>query len=249
MSSPPYRNSVLKALSPDTLQRLHLLPVHFEIRHELEFPGKPVTHLYFLEEGMASMTTTFKDGSQVEVGMFGYEAIVGVSALMGTRRSLNRIYTQIAGRGFSCTLQAGEHEFACNGEFHTLALRYVQAQLLLASQSAGCNAKHDVEQRLCRWLLLCADRAHTETFNMPHEFLSDMLGSSRPTVSSAAAVLKGLALIDYTRGLIHILDRAGLERKSCECYRVIRDHLENYLEFDPGEATPLQHHPAERADC
>ena len=234
MLTPAFRNTVLQALSPDVIQRLHLHPVLFELRHELEFPGNPIDHLYFVEEGMASMTTTFQDGSQVEIGMFGFESIVGVSALMGTRRSLNRIYTQIEGRGYSTAVGLARSEFARGGHFQDLALRYVQAQLVLAGQSAACNAKHHVEQRLARWLLLCADRAHTRTFKMPHEFLADMLGSSRPTVTSAAGVLKDQGLIEYTRGLIHILDLPGLERQSCECYQVIKDHLDNYVEFDSG---------------
>jgi len=194
---------------------------------------------------MASMTNTFADGSQVEVGMFGYESVIGVSALMGTRRSLNRVYTQISGSGFSTTVEAARAEFQRGGIFQELALAYVQAQLLQAMQSAGCNAKHDVDQRLARWLLLCADRAHRNEFLMSHEFLSDMLGSSRPTVSVAAALLKEAGIIQYTRGRINILDSARLEERSCECYRAIKNHLDNYADFDPG--TGSESPGAERA--
>ena len=183
---------------------------------------------------MASMTNTFSDGAQVEVGMFGYESIIGVSALMGTRRSLNRVYTQIAGRGFSTTVELARSEFRRGGIFQELALAYVQAQLLQAMQSAGCNAKHDVDQRLARWLLLCADRAHRNDFLMSHEFLSDMLGSSRPTVSVAAGLLKEAGIIQYTRGRMNILDSVRLEKRSCECYRAIKNHLDNYADFHPG---------------
>ena len=116
--------------------------------HEIEFPGRPIGHVYFLEEGMASMTTTFKDGDQVEVGMFGFESVIGISALMGTKRSLNRVYTQITGHGCSTTLEAAKSEFRQGGLFQDLVLRYVQAQLVQAMQSAGCNAKHNFEQRL-----------------------------------------------------------------------------------------------------
>ncbi|HEY1743110.1 MAG TPA: Crp/Fnr family transcriptional regulator [Granulicella sp.] len=216
------------------VSRLCLHPVAFELGHEIEFPGTPIDYLYFVEEGMASMTTTFKDGSQVEVGMFGYEGVIGVSALMGTRRSLNRVYTQIAGHGYSSPVETARKEFGRGGDFQSLALQYVQTQLVQAAQSAGCNAKHNLEQRLARWLLLCADRAHTNRFKMPQEFLADMLGTTRPTVSLAAGHLKEMGLIDYTRGLIHILDVAGLEAEACECYRIIRDHLDNYAEFESG---------------
>jgi CRP-like cAMP-binding protein len=227
-----FTNTLLQALDPDSIERLHLHPLSFEVEHELEFPGSLIEHLYFLEEGMASMTTTFKDGAQVEVGMFGYESVIGVSALMGTRRALNRVYTQIAGSGYSCPLEVARKEFDRGGLFQTLLLRYVQAQLVQVIQSAGCNAKHTFDQRLARWLLISADRARCERFKMSQQFLSEMLGSTRSTMSITAAELKQEGLIEYTRGTIHILDRASLERKACECYKVIKEHLDNYAEFD-----------------
>jgi CRP-like cAMP-binding protein len=224
----------LKRFDEQTIERLHLTPVTFEVEHEIEYPGSPIENVIFVEEGMASMTTTFKDGSQVEVGMFGYESIIGVSALMGTKRSLNRIYTQIAGSGFASPLEAARKEFGRCEYFQSLALRYVQAQLVQAMQSAGCNAKHEVDQRLARWLLICSDRAHTDTFKMSHEFLSDMLGSSRTTVSTAAKILKDAGLIEYIHGVIHIHDVSRLENRACECYHIIKGHLDNYAEFDTG---------------
>ncbi len=227
-----FKNSLLKALGSDTIGRLCLAPVNFELMHEIEFPGSPIEHLFFVEEGMASMTTTFMDGSQVEVGMFGYESVIGVSALMGTKRSLNRVYTQIAGHGYSCRLEIATREFQRGGEFQYLTLRYVQAQLVQAMQSAGCNAKHNFEQRLARWLLICADRAHRNDFKMSHEFLADMLGGTRPTVSASAAILKEKGLIKYSRGQIQILDVDGLQAAACECYKIVKDHLDNYAEFD-----------------
>jgi CRP-like cAMP-binding protein len=227
-----FQNTVLRSLGTESRSRLCLQPVQFELKHEIEYPGKTIDHLYFVEEGMASMTTTFKDGSQVEVGMFGYESVIGVSALMGTKRALNRVYTQIAGYGYACDVETARREFAREGDFQRLALRYVQTQLVQAIQSAGCHAKHNVEQRLARWLLICADRAHSNRFKMSQEFLADMLGGTRPTLSTAAGALKHRGLIEYTRGEIHIVDVAGLEQASCECYLVIKNHLDNYAEFD-----------------
>jgi CRP-like cAMP-binding protein len=210
-----YKNSLLKALGPEIVERLCLHPVTFALLREIEFPGNPIENLFFVEEGMASMTTTFKDGSQVEVGMFGYGSVIGVSALMGTKRSLNRVYTQIPGFGYSCPVEAARREFEMGGVFQKLALRYVQAQLVQAVQSAGCNAKRD-------------------TFEMSHDFLADMLGSARPTLSIAAGVLKNEGLIEYSRGVIRILDGPRLENRACECYHIIKDHLDNYAEFDSG---------------
>lgn len=229
-----FKNTLLKILDAEVIARLRLRPVTFELEHEIEYPGNPIAHLFFVEEGMASMTTTFNDGSQVEVGMFGYESVIGVSALMGTKRSLNRVYTQIAGSGYSSPVEAARKEFSLGGAFQMLALRYVQAQLVQAIQSAGCNATHNFEQRLARWLLICADRAHSDTFKMSHEFLSEMLGSTRSTVSISAAPLKHEKLIEYSRGVIHILDAEGLEKRACECYGVIKHHLDNYAEFECG---------------
>ena len=232
MRTSDIKNTLLKALDVDIIERLRLQPVKFELKHEIENPGDLIDNLYFLEEGMASMTTTFKDGSQVEVGMFGYESVIGVSALMGTKKSLNRVYTQIAGHGYTCRLEDARREFRLGGDFQFLALRYVQAQLVQAMQSAGCNAKHNFEQRFARWLLICADRAHSDTFKMSHEFLADMLGGRRPTISTTAGILKKKGLIEYTRGEIRILDFPGLTKTSCECYLIIKDYLDNYTRFD-----------------
>jgi len=151
---------------------------------------------------------------------------------MGTKKSLNRVYTQIAGHGYSCHVEDARREFRLGGVFQFLALRYVQAQLVQAMQSAGCNAKHNFEQRLARWFLICADRAHIDTFKISHEFLADMLGGRRPTISTTAGILKRKGLIEYTRGEIRILDVAGLTKTSCECYTIIKDYLDNYAKFD-----------------
>ena len=232
MRTSDFTNTLLKALNEDIIARLLLQPVNFELKYEIENAGDPIDRLYFLEEGMASMTTTFKDGSQVEVGTFGYESVIGVSALMGTKMGLNRVYTQIAGHGYSCRMEDARREFRLGGDFQFLALRYVQAQLVQAMQSAGCNAKHNFEQRLARWLLICADRAHIDTFKISHEFLADMLGGGRPTISTTAGILKRKGLIEYTRGEIRILDVPGLTKISCECYLTIKNYLDNYTKFD-----------------
>ena len=229
-----YKNTLLRHLNAETIERLQLHPVVFKVGYEIEFPGNPIRHLYFVEQGMASMTNTFGDGSQVEVGMFGHEGVIGISALMGTKRSLNRIYTQIAGSGYSTTLLLARQEFRLGGLFQALTLRFVQTQLVQAMQSAGCNAKHEVDQRLARWLLLCADRTHSTTYLLSQEFLADMLGSTRSTVSVAAGVLKAAGLIEYSRGKVRIPDVAALEGRACECYRVIKNHLDSFSDFEQG---------------
>jgi CRP-like cAMP-binding protein len=229
-----FKNTILNHLPEEITSRLQLKPVAFEMEHGIEFPGNSIQNLFFIEEGMASMTTTFENGDQVEVGMFGYESVIGVSALMGTKQSLNRVYTQIPGHGYSCSVEAASTEFDLGGLFQKLALRYVQAQLLQSMQSTGCNAKHHVEQRLARWLLLCADRVHSDTFMISQQFMAEMIGTTRPTLSTIAGVLKDANLIDYSRGRIHIRDVPGLQARACECYRVIKNYLANYADFDSG---------------
>jgi CRP-like cAMP-binding protein len=178
------------------------------------------------------MTTMFKDGFQVEVGLFGNEAVIGASALIGTKRSLNNIYMQVPGHGFICSIQAAAQEFRRHEQFHDIVLRYVQAQLVQTAQTAGCNARHDAAQRMARWLLLCADRLYSDELGLTHEFLGHMLGVRRSTVSVTAEELQRRNYIDYRRGRIKILNRSALERIACECYRVVKDHLENYHQIE-----------------
>ena len=234
MQTGRYRNSILQHLDPTILERLQLRPVQLEVRLNLEEPGQAIRHIYFVEEGIGSMTTIFKDGFEVEVGMFGYESAVGISALMGTKHSLNRVFMQLAGHGFSSPLRAAQEEFDRHGQFHDLALRYVQAQLTQATQSAACNVHHSHEQRLARWILICSDRANQHGMKLSQEFLADMLGSARPTVTVTARNLKDMGLITYSRGVIQILDRKGLEKQACECYQIVKSHLDNVAEFDTG---------------
>ena len=234
MQTPEFRNTILQHLGPTVIQRLQLRSVQLEVRQNLEEPGQAIRNVLFVEEGIGSMTTIFRDGFEVEVGMFGYESAVGISALIGTKHSLNRVFMQPAGHGFSSPLEAAREEFGRHGEFHDLALRYVQAQLTQATQSAACNVHHSHEQRLARWVLICSDRAKQDVMKLSQEFLADMLGSARPTVTITAQNLKELGLITYTRGVIRILNREGLKKQACECYQVVKSHLDNFSEFDTG---------------
>jgi len=224
-----YRNSVLRALHPDSIERLHLSPIVLPLSFDIESPGAEMRSLVFLEDGIASMTASFIDGSQVELGVLGYESVLCASALLGTRRSLNRVYMQIAGRGYSSPIAAAVGEFALHGTFQNLALRCNQAAFLQTAQTAGCNARHTVEQRLARWLLLCADRMEFPVLNLPHEHIAYMLGCNRSTVTVAAGDLQRAGLIKYSRSKIRLLDRAGLELRACECYRSLSDYLSDQV--------------------
>jgi hypothetical protein len=230
MNQVVFKNTLLGALDPEITERLQLRSLELPLGEEIENPGQPIENLIFIEQGIGSMTTTFDDNFQVEVGLFGHESVMGGSALIGTKLSLNKVYMQMGGHGFSCRTDLAVTEFSRFGRFHDVVLRYQQALLVQACQSVGCIAHHVLAQRLSRWLLLCADRSESNILQLTHEYLGDMLGTNRSTVSTAAARLQSEHLIDYSRGKVTILDREGLEARSCVCYRVVKDHLDNYLE-------------------
>jgi CRP-like cAMP-binding protein len=232
MNSHIFKNRILQRLDPDVIQRLQLKQVSLPSGREIEIPGEPIRKLIFIEDGVGSMTTTFQDGFQVEVGLFGVESVMGASALIGTRRSLNKVYMQIGGYGFACPMASAVSEFSRFGRFHDLVLRFIQAELVQTCQSAGCNSHHEISRRLSRWLLLCADRFESATLPLTQEYLGHMLGNPRPSVSLAAKALQGDGLIKYSRGKVAILDRSGLENHACECYRVVRNHLDSSLEVE-----------------
>ncbi len=234
MQNQPYRNTVLQHLDSSIVERLHLRAVDLPLGYNLQNPGQAIDHIYFIEAGVGSFTALFENGAQVEIAMLGYESVVGVSALMGARKSLNHVSMQLAGHGFASPLATVKEEFKRNETFHDLALRYVQAQLTQVAQSAACNATHNHAQRLARWLLICCDRGKSETLAISQEFIAMMLGSRRTTVTLAAGLLKEKGIIEYRRGCIHILDREALEIESCECYLTVKAHLSNLTEFDTG---------------
>lgn len=227
-----FTNSILRSLDPESISRLRLRPVSLQVPRQLESPGTAVSHLIFPEQGAASMTMTFLDGTQVEAGLFGYESVIGLSAFMGTKQSLNRIYMQIPGNGFAATVEDGRREFERGQHFHRLALAFVQAQLIQVAQSAGCNAKHTIEERLARWLLTCADRSRSTKFVFSQDFIATMLGVRRMSAGAALADLKAIRIIETSRSLISIVDRQALEMRACECYAVVRHHLDSFAEFD-----------------
>ena len=227
-----FKNTVLRHLPDDSIERLQLSPLKLQREHEIESPGNEIRKLYFIEEGLGSMTTMFRDGFQVEVSLFGNESVIGASALIGTKRSLNNIYMQVPGHGFICSIKNAAREFQDCEPFRDIVLRYVQAQLVQTAQTAGCNARHDAIQRMSRWLLLCADRVYSHELGLTHEFLGHMLGMRRSTVTLTAQELQRRDYIDYRRGKIKILHRVGLERSACECYRVVKEHLENYQQIE-----------------
>ncbi len=232
MNGNTFKNLLLQRLPPHIIERLDLQRADLPVNREIEFPGSRIAHLFFIEEGVASMTATFEDGFQVEIALAGSESVLGTSSMMGTRRSLNRVYMQIGGFGYSSAMDAATREFKRGEQFHDLTLRYLQAQFIQSAQTAACNARHSVEQRMARWLLLCSDRIGDRLLPLSHEYMATMLGVTRSSVTVVAGHLQDRNLIHYTRGKIKLIDLAGLEALSCECYHVVRDHLHSLADND-----------------
>lgn len=231
MAERRFRNTILDHVGPDSIQRLHLQPVQLPLAQVLQRSGGRIEHLFFVEDGIASMTTVFEDGSQVEAGMYGFEAAIGAPVLMGVVRANNQITMQLPGYGYRTTREAAEREFRRGEVFHDLVLRYGQSQSVQTSQAAGCNIRHNVLQRLSRWLLVSRDRVTTDVMQFTQEFLAAMIGVARPAVNSVAQELQENGFIRYSRGRVEIADRAGLESATCECYWKIRGDLEGFREY------------------
>jgi CRP-like cAMP-binding protein len=224
-------NRLLDALASKTLARLrpHLNATSLPFNKSMQEPGERAEHVIFPTSGMISAVSMMEDGQSVEVGMIGKEGMHGVSAVLGDDSPSQRAMVQIAGSGLRITLPLIRQEMQADAAFHALLLRYTQVTLSTAVQSAACNRLHLLEQRAARWLLSAHDRAEADTFPMTHEFLAIMLGVRRPGVTIAAQSLQASGLITYNHGTLSVLDRAGLEAASCECYRFVRDEYDRLL--------------------
>lgn len=219
-----YQNLILSCLPRAEIARLQpsLERVLLPQSKDLSLPGEKPLYGYFLEEGMASIVVTMRNGVSVEVGIVGREGMVGLPILFGTGHIPTHTFMQIAGSGFRIRAQVLKAEFDRPGTLRALCSRYFQSHLVQVSNSAACNRVHNIEKRLARWLLLCQDRTTLSRLPLTHEFLSQMLGTGRATVSLAAEILQRSKLIFYSRGKVDILDRKGLEDAACECYQSIR---------------------------
>ena len=179
---------------------------------------------YFINTGLTSLVIGTSDGRSVEVGIVGREGFVGAPLAAGIYRSPYRAFMQASGSGFRIKAQILEVTLH---EMPSLALRlnrYAMTQGMHVAQLAACNRLHEIDQRLARWLLMCQDRLGSELLPMTHEFFAEMLGTGRPSVSLAAAVLQRAGFIQYARGTVKIVDREGLQSAACECYGVIRQY-------------------------
>jgi CRP-like cAMP-binding protein len=223
----PVENLILRSI-PDheyNLLREHLEPLNLAQQHILHEAGAKLEFAYFLNDGMASLVVLTRDGRSVEVAIVGKEGIVGTPLAVGLSRGPHRALMQIAGSGLRVKSGVLGDRLRSAPELRLIWNRYVLLQGLQVAQIAACNRLHEIEQRLARWLLMCQDRIDSEILRVTHDFLAQMLGTGRPSVSLAAGVLQRGGLIENVRGAVTIRNRPGLEAAACECY-VVMQHFD-----------------------
>ncbi len=198
--------------------------------------GDPLQHVYFPHGGMISILAVLPSGQAVETATVGHEGAVGATAALGSRLTFGRAIVQLPGTASRIASSRFQAAAAQSGALRELMLRYNEFMLAQTQQSAACNILHDVEARLCRWLLHSHDRLDGDIVPLTQEFLAEMLGVRRTTVTIVARVLQNAGMIRYRRGHIHILNRAALEEGSCECYHILRQLMDDFL---PNGGKPL----------
>lgn len=225
----PCQNHLLAALPAEDYARLlpQLELVPMPLGKVLYESGSELHHVYFPTTAIVSLLYVMLDGASAEIAVVGNEGIIGVALFMGGETMPNRAVVQSAGYAYRLKGRSLKQEFNRSGELQHLLLRYTQALLTQMSQTAVCNRHHSLDQQLCRWLLLSLDRLSSNELVMTQELIANMLGVRREGVTEAAGNLQRANLIEYHRGHITVLDRAGLEVRSCECYAVVK------TEFDP----------------
>ncbi len=225
------KNKLLAALPPELLARLmpRIQSVALTTRDSLMVPDAPVEAVWFVESGFVSLVTSLEEGTQAEVGLIGREGMVGLPLITGVDSSFVEAFVQ--GDGSALRMDARVFRAAIDEEpaLRTLLLRYLEAMNSQVSQTAACNGRHDLEQRLARWLLMAHDRAGGDEFQITQEFLALMLCVYRPSVSVVASTLQRAGMIRYGRGRITIVDREALEATACDCYRVVKARFERLL--------------------
>jgi CRP-like cAMP-binding protein len=224
VSSKAVKNSILSSLPARefNLLRPHLEAIelpHHAILHEA---GEILEFAYFLNEGLASLVVLTRDGKSVEVAIVGHEGMVGTPLTVGINRGPYRVIMQLAGNGLRMKSAALIDTLETAPELRRSLNRYALVQGLQIAQIAACNRLHEIEQRLARWLLMCQDRVDADVLSITHEFLAQMLGTGRPSISLAAGMLQRAGVITNLRGTVKIVDRKSLERAACECYRAMQ---------------------------
>lgn len=225
------QNYLLAALPEDERVRLShsLEPVALTLGEVIYEPDMQMRHVYFPTTAIVSLLCVMENGSSAEIAVVGNEGIVGVSLFMGGETTPSRAVVQSAGRAFWLKGQLLKDEFYSARPMQRLLLRYTQALLTQMAQTAVCNRHHSLDQQFCRWLLLSLDRLPSNELVMTQELIANMLGVRREGVTEAAGNVQKAGLIEYHRGHITVLDRKGLEARSCECYAVVKKECDRLL--------------------
>ena len=224
------QNQLLAALPAEEWERwqAELEPVDLKLGDVLYESGSTMTHVYFPTTAIISLLYVMENGASAEIAVVGHEGIVGVSLFMGGESTPSRAVVQSAGKGFRLGAQQIQEHFKRAPVLHLL-LRYTQALITQMAQTAVCNRHHSLDQQLCRWLLLSLDRLSGSELVMTQELIANMLGVRREGVTESATKLQKAGLIKYSRGRITVLNRAGLEQRSCECYAVVKKEYDRLL--------------------
>lgn len=221
-------NRLLEAMG-DAIDPLkaHLERVTLELHTPLILPNEPLQYAYFPLTCLASLVTVLEDGATVEAGSVGREGMVGIPILLRASTTPMQTVVQVGGEALRVKIDILKEHLDKTPRVQNLLYRYIHALFVIASQSTACNRRHQVDERLARWLLMSADGIGSEEIAITHEYLATMLGVRRPGVTDAALKLQEEGLIHYRRGGTTIIDRVGLEARACECYRVVYDQYEN----------------------
>jgi len=225
------RNHLLAALPPDDLERLrpHLKLSALPLGDALYESGVALQHVYFPIDSIVSLLCVMADGASAEIAVVGNDGVVGVSLFMGGETTPSRAVVQSAGHAYRLRAETLKWEFMQGGEVQHLLLRYTQALITQMAQTAVCNRHHSLDQQLCRWLLLSLDRLPSNQLVMTQVLIANMLGVRREGVTEAARRLQADGLIKYNRGHITVLDRLGIEARTCECYAVVKRECDRLL--------------------
>ncbi|MDI1239950.1 MAG: Crp/Fnr family transcriptional regulator [Polaromonas sp.] len=230
VSPDPLKNELLAALPDAEFQRWlpQLEWVDMPLGQVVYESGSTLSHVYFPTTSIVSLLYVMENGASAEIAVVGHEGVVGISLFMGGESTPSRGVVQSAGQGFRLSAQVIKEEFKRAPVLHLL-LRYTQALITQMAQTAVCNRHHSLDQQLCRWLLLSLDRLQGNELVMTQELIANMLGVRREGVTEGALKLQNLGLIRYSRGRITVLDRPGLEQRTCECYAVVKREYDRLL--------------------
>lgn len=228
----PPANSLLQALPAEDCAHLlaRLEPVELPLRMVLHRPGDPIEHVYFIEEGIVSLIIILGDGQEAEVGLIGrQDGAVGLAAALGNFRATTEALVQVPGRALRLPLEALRAEMTRRPALTAELQRFLLVQYLHVMQTAACNGRHSLEERLARWLLMMHDRVGRDELPTTHEFVAKMLSVRRAGVTVAVAMLEQAGAISHARGSVTVLDRHRLEGASCECYAAVQRAIEPLL--------------------